>query len=154
MTDKSELAAVKAELAAIKAQLNPKPPPTEAEVAAYQAKVHADREARATRSAAVGFSKSDLAAMRAAAPDDVCRDLARDARAPLNPRGVIPESEWNVRGRVSSGTGWSNPTPLRNGLGQGNWTDNAAFAPDRDRLTDRAKAADLARGMEKAQGKR
>jgi hypothetical protein len=122
MTNKSELDELRAKIDALERQqrqLTPPSYPTEAEVAAHRDKMHELAERRATASAMVGFSRADLAAMRAAAPDDVCRDLARDGRAPLIPKPVIPESEWNVRGRVSSGTGWANPTAIKNGLGQG-----------------------------------
>jgi hypothetical protein len=143
MTDKSELAAVKAELAAIKAQLNPKPPPTEADVAAHRDRMREMSEARVA--AFNPYSRDQLAAMQKASPNT--QAIVHDQRgAPTGPSTIIPSTGSGVRGPiVASGSGWSNPTPLRNGLGQGNWTDNAAFAPDRDRLKERAEAADLAR---------
>jgi hypothetical protein len=121
MTNKSELDEVKAELAAIKRQLTPTPYPTEAEVAQHRDKVHQANEARASANATVGFSRGDLAAMKAAAPDDVCRDLARDGRSPLVPKGMIPDSDksrGNARVPVNT-TGWQMHHALRNGIGEG-----------------------------------
>jgi hypothetical protein len=97
-------------------------PPTydHAAAAAWADHVHQIREARATRAAAVGFSKADLAAMRAAAPDDVCRAIAmRDNRAPTGRPGTIPidqQQPTSVRGvgvPPGGGTGWQTPAPLR-----------------------------------------
>jgi hypothetical protein len=114
-----QIAALQAQIKQLEAKITPPPMPTEADVAAHRDKMHQLNEARATAAAMVGFSKADLAAMRAAAPDDVCRDLARDARSPLTPSGIIPRDPTSGHGRVSSGTGWQTPTPIRNGLGQG-----------------------------------
>jgi hypothetical protein len=115
-----EIAALRAQIEKLEAKFTPTSYPDEAAVARHRDKVHQLNEARATANAMVGFSRGDLAAMRAAAPDDVCRDLARDARAPLTPKGIVPSScaTGNVRAPVNT-TGWQNPTPIRNGIGQG-----------------------------------
>jgi hypothetical protein len=53
--------------------------------------------------------------MRAAAPDDVCRGIVHDGRAPIGPRSAVTSSA-QVRGPVvapGSGTGWLREVELR-----------------------------------------
>jgi hypothetical protein len=117
----AQVADQQAQIDKLKASIpTPTPQPTAAVEAAHQDRMREMSERR--MSLAHAFSKADLAAFRAAAPDDVCRALARDARAPLNPRSVIPERGSGVRGPAvppGSGTGWARHVPLKNGLGQG-----------------------------------
>jgi hypothetical protein len=112
MTDntKSEIAELKKELAEMKASLAPTPNDAAA-VARWRDEQHQLAERRAAGH--LPFSRGDIAAMRAAAPDDVCKGIAlRDARAPSSPSspGAIPPTVSNVRGPV--GTGWRDATPL------------------------------------------
>jgi hypothetical protein len=115
MTNKEEIAEIRAELDKVKRQLSGTDMPSEAEVAAYRAKVHADREARA--SAYSPFSRADLDAMRDASPDT--QAIVRDQRgAPHGPASIIPSTA-RATGIRARGTGWQHHNPLRNGLGQG-----------------------------------
>jgi hypothetical protein len=83
---------------------------------------HQMRERRASEGALSHFSRDELAAMRAAAPDDQCREIAmRDARAPTGPssQGIIPTSQPLSNVRVGGGGGWQRTIPIKNGLFQG-----------------------------------
>ena len=81
----------------------------------------------AERQARANIDPETLKDMERACPTNLMRDIAmRDNRAPLGPssQGIIPSSQQlsNVSagaGLVGSKTGWSKPTPIRNGLGQG-----------------------------------
>jgi hypothetical protein len=81
----------------------------------------------AERMARANIDPETLKDMERACPTSTMRDIAmRDARAPQGPssQGIIPTSQQlsNVRagsGLVGSNTGWRNPTPIKNGLGQG-----------------------------------
>jgi hypothetical protein len=117
MSNKSEIAELRAELDKVKRQLTPSPMPSEADVAAYKAKVHADREAR--MSSFNPFTRDQLAAMRAATPDSEVQGIVHDQRgAPTGPASIIPSAAraTSIRPR---GTGWQHHVPLRNGIGQG-----------------------------------
>jgi hypothetical protein len=79
-------------------------------------------ERRALRDAKSSFSRAELAAMQAAAPDDQCKAIAmRDSRAPTGPssQGIIPTSQPISNVRVGGGSGWARQIPIRNGIGQG-----------------------------------
>lgn len=101
------------------------PTPIDHEAASrWKDQMHQNAEQRALRDAKSGYSRAELAAMRAAAPDDVCRDIAmRDARAPTGPSsagtsGQVTKVSSNA-GLVGSNSGWQTPRPVKNGLGQG-----------------------------------
>jgi hypothetical protein len=115
MTNKSEIDALRAELEKVKRQLPPTMP-TEKEIAAHRDQVHQLAEARMSRAAY--FSPEDLRAMRAAAPDDVCRSIVRDNRGGITPRSVIPSSPTSSNvlgggaGPPGGGIGWMRETPI------------------------------------------
>jgi hypothetical protein len=121
MTDK-QIEALQAEIDRLKAQQ-----PTIIDHAAagrWKDKMHQLSEERALRGAKSFFSREDLAAMKAAAPDDQCKEIAlRDCRAPTSPSqagtsGQVTKTSSNA-GLVGSTKGWSTPVPIRNGLNQG-----------------------------------
>ena len=87
----------------------------------WRDRMHEIAEQRALRDAKSMYTRAELAAMQAAAPDDQVKAIAlRDGRAPTGPssQGIIPTSQpiSNVRG---PGSGWLAPRPIKNGLGQG-----------------------------------
>jgi hypothetical protein len=59
---------------------------------------------------------SALAAMVAAVPDRVLRDIVHDNRGPSTPTGMIPRSQQPAGGGPAnvpgSGTGWAHETPI------------------------------------------
>jgi hypothetical protein len=59
---------------------------------------------------------SALAAMAAAVPDRMLRDIVHDNRGPRTPTGMIPRSQQPTGGGPAnvpgSGTGWAHQTPL------------------------------------------
>jgi hypothetical protein len=123
MTDKTnkQIAALEAEIDRLKATQ-----PTTIDRAAeseWRDRMHQLSEERALREATSSFSRAELSAFQAAAPDNVCRDIAmRDARAPTGPSsagtsGQVTKTSTNV-GLVGT-TGWQTPRPIKNGLGQG-----------------------------------
>jgi len=121
MTDK-QIEALQAQIDRLKAS---QPTPIDhAAAASWRDRQHQLSEERALRQAKSFFSRSDLAAMRAAAPDDQCREIAmRDARAPTSPSqagvsGQVTKTSTNA-GLIGSNSGWSTPRPIKNGLGQG-----------------------------------
>jgi hypothetical protein len=87
---------------------------------------------------------SALAAMVAAVPDRVLRDIVHDNRGPRTPTGTIPRSEQpsggggpaNVSG---SGTGWAHEIPLSPppGVQQSDKLVDAQDARDRAELIER-----------------
>jgi hypothetical protein len=116
-----QILALEAEIAKLKSS-QPTPIDREAE-AKWRNEMHQLSEARALRDAKSFFSRAELAAMQSAAPDDVCRDIVRDNRAPTSPSqagvsGQVTRVNTNV-GLPGSNTGWSTPVPIKNGLGQG-----------------------------------
>jgi hypothetical protein len=119
MTDK-QIEALQAQIDRLKAS---QPTPIDpAAAGAWRDKMHQLSEARALRDAKSSFSRAELAAMQAAAPDDQCKEIAlRDCRAPTGPssQGIIPTSQPISNVRVGGGGGWQHPIPIRNGLGQG-----------------------------------
>jgi hypothetical protein len=89
----------------------------------------------AERQARANISPEVLREMERVCPTSMMRDIAmRDNRAPTGPssQGIIPTTQpfSNVRG-PTVGSGWAHEIPLRNGLGQGKWTENDAFVPER-----------------------
>jgi hypothetical protein len=121
MTDK-RIAALEAETAALKAsQPTPIDPAAEGK---WRDQMREIAERRASQGALSHFSPAELAAFQSAAPDDVCREIAmRDCRAPTSPSqagasGQVTKVSSNA-GLARNTTGWSNPTPIKNGLGQG-----------------------------------
>jgi hypothetical protein len=122
MTDETnkQIAALSAEIDRLKAS---QPTPIDhAAASRWKDKMHQLSEARALRQATSSFSRAELAAMQAAAPDDQCKEIAmRDCRAPTGPssQGIIPTSQPISNVRSGGGGGWQHPIPIRNGLGQG-----------------------------------
>ena len=120
MNDAERLAQLERQLAEVKADLKASQPTVIDEVAAARHRDQMHQMAEARASAYLPFSREDLAAMRAACPDDVMRDIAmRDNRGTLSPKPIIPTSQKVSDVRVGSGTGWTREVPLKNGLGQG-----------------------------------
>ena len=127
MTDNTnkQIAALHDEIERLKAQ-QPTPHDPAAVAKAIDA-AHQMREQRASDGALSHYTRDQLREMTAACPDP--QALVRDHRgAPLGPtsEGAIPTSQ--TVSNVSSGaglqgstnkSGWSTPTPIRNGLGQG-----------------------------------
>jgi hypothetical protein len=131
MTNKDEIAALRAEVEALKAA-QPKPQPS------------AEERERATREWIDQMHQMREGRMSMATPPSVVRDFAvlddrlvkeitlRDARAPTSPSGTIPNAK-----QVSGGSGllpsptpgWSEPRPLTNPPGT-NWVDAIAIADD------------------------
>jgi hypothetical protein len=106
MTDKDELAALKARVEELERAAKPPAPP---DLGDYTPINPLDR---------LSMDRSVMREMAKAVPDAMVRDIAmRDHRAPTGPSsaGVIPSSQGlsNVRG-TGRGTGWSEPTPLQN----------------------------------------
>jgi hypothetical protein len=114
----NELAALKprvAELERSKVESAPAPKPFDPTAAArWRDEMHQMAERRASNYG--GFSRADLRAFSAAAPDDVVKGIAlRDARlVPTSSRpGMIPSSQQPTSVRpVGSGSGWVAPAPL------------------------------------------
>jgi len=105
MTDKDELAALKKKVEELEAKLSP-PKPFVPEP--YQP---IDWTAR------MSMPPSALAAMVAAVPDRVIRDIVADNRGPSTPTGMIPKSQQPTGGGGSAnvpggGTGWAHETPI------------------------------------------
>ncbi len=112
MTD-AEIAALKAEVDKLKASQPTSYDP--AAVGRWQDEMHQMRERRA--SSHMPFSRSDLDAMRAAAPDDVVRNIAmRDNRAPTGPSSAGTSGQTmrvsTSPGIIGSNTGWAREIPL------------------------------------------
>jgi hypothetical protein len=117
MTDNTnkQIEALSAEIDRLKAS---QPTPIDhAEASRWKDRMHQLSEARALADAKSMYSRVELTAMRAAAPDDVCRDIAmRDARAPLGPSsagasGQVTKVSSNA-GLPGSNSGWQSQTPL------------------------------------------
>jgi hypothetical protein len=152
MTNKDDIAALRAEVEALKAAA-PKPQPT------------AEERERATREWMSEMHTMREGRMAMAMPPSVVRDFAvlddrlvkeitlRDARAPTSPQSAIPTSRQfsgggsaNVAG---SGTGWAHETPIGPPPGL-RYVDAQLDAQDaRDRAELIAREAKL-RAMEKA----
>jgi hypothetical protein len=111
-TDAKAIADLKAEVDQLKAALAPTPNDAAA-VGKWKDEMHELAERRAA--AHLPFSRADLDAMRAAAPDDVVRNIAmRDNRAPTGPSSAGASGQTT---RVSTspgipGSGWRNSPPL------------------------------------------
>jgi hypothetical protein len=107
--EEDELAALRREVAALKREIAPANG-SEQEAADWRAKMHALHEARMGNAGA--FSASDLRAMEAATPRDVCRDIAA--------HGTVPQPSGFGVGEVSRvssepglpGSGWVAPRPI------------------------------------------
>jgi hypothetical protein len=114
MTNKDEIAALRAEVEALKAA-QPKPQPT------------AEERERATREWIDQMHQMREGRMSHATPPSVVRDWAvlddrmvkeialRDARAPTGPPGMIPSSQPTGGGAANvpgSGTGWAHEIPI------------------------------------------
>jgi hypothetical protein len=130
MSNKDEIAALRAEIDALKAA-QPKPQPT------------AEERERATREWIDEMHQMREGRMAMAMPPSAVRDMAvlddrlvkeialRDARAPTSPSGTIPNSQQAGGGgsSPSSTPGWVDPRPLTNPPGT-NWVDAVAIADD------------------------
>ena len=109
MTQKDEIAALRAEVAALKTALSgkeDKPPPKKEFVEPpYQ---------RYDPTANMRMPDSALRAMVEATPTDFLRDVVRDNRGPSTPTGTIPSSQQSASPRPSAGdgTGWGAASPL------------------------------------------
>ncbi len=124
MTDK-QIAALEAEIAALKAS-QPTPIDRAAE-SKWRDRMRQIADARDLDQAKSFYTRDQLREMAAACPDP--QTLVRDHRgAPLGPtsEGAIPTSQTvsNVHGSAglvgsTNKSGWSTPTPIKNGLGQG-----------------------------------
>jgi hypothetical protein len=105
MTAKEELAALKRDVEELKAKLSPPKPFTPEPYQQYDP------------TAGMCMPPSALAAMVAAVPDHVIREIAmRDNRAPTGRPGTIPRSQQPTGGGSAnvpgSGTGWAHETPI------------------------------------------
>jgi hypothetical protein len=132
MTNKDEFAALKAEVAAQRARVDeleraakpPEPfkPMSDAE---WRDRMHQAAERRMAMATPPSVIR-DFAVL----DDRLVKDIAlRDARAPINPSGMIPNSQ-QVGGPAPSSTpGWVDPTPLRPPPGI-NWVDAQLIADD------------------------
>ena len=115
MTDK-QIEALSAEIDRLKA-LQPTPI-DHAAASRWRDKMHQLSEERALRQAKSMFSRAELAAFQAAAPDDVCREIAmRDCRAPTSPSqagasGRVERVSTNAGLIGSNTTGWRDAKPL------------------------------------------
>lgn len=112
MSDKNDIAQLKAELDELKASLAPTPN-DEAAMRQWQSDMHNLRERQAA--GFNPFSRADLEEMERAAPTNVVRDIApRDARGPLTPcsPGAIPSSAPVSNVSRPVGTGWAREIPL------------------------------------------
>jgi hypothetical protein len=118
MDQKDELALLKRRVAELE-----KAQPTvidEKAAAQHRDQMHQMRERRASQDALSNYTPGQVAAMRAATSDDDAQAIVHDQRnAPRGPAGVIPSTARSTSVRVSGGSGWQNPTPIKNGLGQG-----------------------------------
>jgi hypothetical protein len=138
MTQKDEIAALRAEVEALKAA-QPKPEPS------------AEERERATREWIDQMHQMREGRMSMATPPSVVRDWAvlddglvkeialKDARAPTSPSGAIPRSQQVTGGggpRPSATPGWVDPRPLSNPPGI-NWVDAQLIADD---VRQRSKA--------------
>lgn len=115
MTDDKRIAALEAEIAKLKSS---QPTPIDHEAASrWKDRQHQLSEERALRDAKSFFSRDELRAMRAAAPDDQCREIAmRDCRAPQGPSsggasGQVTKVSSNA-GLIGSNSGWRRETAL------------------------------------------
>jgi hypothetical protein len=81
------IAQLEAELAKLKSAMTPTPI-DEAAIRAHRDQMHQLAEHRMSN--AYAPSRAELDAYRAAAPDNVCRALARDGRAPIGPKSILP----------------------------------------------------------------
>jgi hypothetical protein len=105
MTTKDELAALRKRIEELEAKAKPPEPFVSPPYERYDP------------TAGMSMPPSALAAMVAAVPDRVMRDIVRDNRgAPTGPTGMIPRSEQPTGGggpaASGSGTGWGHSTPL------------------------------------------
>ena len=132
MTNKDEIAALKKKIEELEAKLSP-PKPFVPEP--YQP---IDWTAR------MSMPQSALAAMVAAVPDRLMRDIVRDNRAPTGPTGTIPSGSQQPTGGGAanvpgSGTGWAHEIPLSPppGVQQSDKLVDAQDAGDRAELIKR-----------------
>jgi hypothetical protein len=114
MTDNNELADLKRELAQVKAAMKPLDPAAlEREARAWRNQMHQAAEGRMSRANA--FSHDQLAAMEAAVPADMCRDLVRHGTvqgpSAAGSSGQVTKVSSNA-GLVGSNTGWRTATPI------------------------------------------
>jgi hypothetical protein len=115
MSNKSEIDELRSKVNALERQISGADVLSEKDIARHRDELHQASERR--MSLAHAFSRADLAAMRAAAPDDVCKGIVADGRAPLGPKSIIPTSQQLPRGGGSAGpagggTGWMRETPI------------------------------------------
>jgi hypothetical protein len=138
MSNKDEIAALRAEVEALKAA-QPKPEVSREErerrARAWQDEMHQMREGRMAQAMPPSVVR-DMAVL----DDNLVKEIAlRDARAPTSPSGTIPSSRQTGGGgsRPSATPGWSEPRPLTNPPGI-NWVDAIAIADDvRQRSKDK-----------------
>ena len=108
---KEEIAQLRAELDLVKASLAPKPFDP-AEVGRWQNEMHQVAERGMANASA--FSRSQLAAMQAACPDETMRGIVADGHAPTGPTGMVRTSQQttDVRQPSGAGTGWAREVPF------------------------------------------
>jgi hypothetical protein len=112
--DAKAIANLKAEVDQLKASLAPTPNDAAA-VDKWKDEMHELAERRAA--AHLPFSRADLDAMRAAAPDNVVKSIAmRDARAPTGPSSAGASGQLTrvstSPGIIGSNTGWAREIPI------------------------------------------
>jgi hypothetical protein len=128
MTDKDELAALKARIEELEAR-SPKPPEP-FKPAPYQ---------RYDPTEGMTMPPSALRAMVEAVPDRMLREIVRDYRAPTGPTTMVPRQGGGPANVPGSGTGWAEPTPLGPppGVAQADRLMDAQDAKDRAALVER-----------------
>jgi len=125
MTNKNEIAELKARIAKLERDAKPEPPPKP-----FVPQPHQQYDP----TAGMCMPPSALAAMVNAVPDHVIREIAmRDGRAPTGRPGMIPTSQQSSGGGSAnvpgSGTGWAHETPIGPPPGI-NWVDAQLIADD------------------------
>jgi hypothetical protein len=136
MTAKEELAALKREVEELKAKLSPPKP--------FVPQPHQQYDP----TAGMCMPPSALAAMVAAVPDHVIREIAmRDNRAPTGRPGMIPNSQQPSGGGPSAGdgTGWAREIPIGPppGLRYVDAQLDAQDAKDRQELIEKKARAEI-----------
>ena len=137
MTAKDELAKLRREMEELKAKFSPPKP------FVPEPPWHFDPTAN------MSMPPSALAAMVAATPDHMLRDIVHDNRAPTGRPGMIPGSSQPTSPRPSAGdgTGWAREIPLGPSMHQRYVTAqlDAQDAKDRQERIQQAASAETAR---------
>jgi hypothetical protein len=153
MTDNDEIADLKRELAQVKAAMKPLDPAAlEREARAWRNQMHQAAENRMTHASA--FSAADLAAMDAAVPADMCRDLVRhgvvQGPSAAGSSGTITKVSSNA-GLPGSNTGWRTAPSITPPVGI-NHIDRMMAAEDlefrRQRLQEEAQRQAMMKAAE------